>query len=214
MMNYVWAGMIILSVIFGFVSGNIEKVSGASIEGAKSAVELLLGMGGIIILWTGLIKIAEKAGVMHFFAKLLSPLLKFLFPSLREKNEESDTIAGAISMNMSANILGLGNAATPLGIKSMQHLKQRHISLGGGEKTASAEMIMLAIINTASIQLIPTTIMAIRASAGSKNPGAVIPSIILSSFSVLIFCVMLTKMCEKIYSRGTLRGALKGVRHE
>ena len=193
MLNYIWSGMIILSLIFGFFNGRLEAVTAAAMEGAGDAVEMCIGLLGVMCLWTGLAKIAENSGLTRVFAKLLRPVTKILFPKLKKDSAAMN----AIVLNMVANLFGMGNAATPLGISAMKELDKENHYKG----RASNEMCMFAVINTASIQLIPSTVIALRQMYGSQNPSEIIFPVWICSICALIAGVMLAKILEKRRSK-------------
>ena len=181
----------VAAVICGFFTGSINQVSSAMISGAEEAVALTISLMGIMCLWTGIMNIAQNTGVTEFVARLLSPLLKILFPKLEDKKAKD-----AIVMNMTANMLGLSNAATPFGLKAMQELKR----LSNG-KAATDEMCMFIVINTASLQLIPTTVIAIRASLGSSNPTQIILPVWGATIAAAVSAVIATKIFITIDKR-------------
>lgn len=187
MLNYIWSGMIIISLITAFFTDRISEVSSALMTGAGDAVTMTISLMGIMCLWTGIMNIAENTGVTQFVAKLLSPLMKILFPRLKDKRAKD-----AIVMNMTANMLGLSNAATPLGLKAMQELKR----LSDG-RTATDEMCMFIVINTASLQIIPSTVIALRQSAGSITPTDIIIPVWLCSICVITVGVLAVKIFSK-----------------
>lgn len=172
MISYIFAGMITLSFVYAAFSGNMAGLSQSVIDGAKEAVELLITLCGIMCMWSGFMEIANKGGLTKIFSKILSPVIKRLFPDV---DEQSDAFS-YITMNISANLLGLGNAATPLGLSAMRSLK-------GDRKlyTATDSMVTFVVLNTASIQLLPTTVASLRASYGSKSPFDVIFCVWISS---------------------------------
>lgn len=179
MLNYIWGGMILFSFFVSIFTGRIDETTKAAMDGAASAVETCIGLLGVMCLWTGIAKIAENSGLTKVFAKLLRPITKIIFPRLK-----GDSAAlNAIVMNMVANILGMGNAATPLGIKAMKELDK----VNRYSKTASDEMCMFVVVNTASIQLIPATVIALRQTFGSVNPSViVVPALICSVCSITV----------------------------
>lgn len=185
MLNYIWSGMMIIAVLFGLFTGRTGEVSSALIDGAADAVGLTISLMGIMCLWTGIMNIAENTGVTQFVARLLSPLMKILFPKLKDKRAKD-----AIVMNMTANMLGLSNAATPLGLKAMKELKR----LSDG-KTATDEMCMFIVINTASLQLIPTTVIALR--QGSAAPTDILVPVWICSICVITVGVLAAKIFSK-----------------
>lgn len=192
MLNYIWTGMILVSIITGICSGNAEAVTKGAIEGCSAGVELCISMLGIMCFWTGVAKIAEKSGLVNVFARLLRPVTKFIFPNLQDNSPAHF----AIIMNMVANILGMGNAATPLGLKAMSELDK----LDKSEKM-TYEMCAFTVLNTASVQLIPSTVISLRQSFGSANPSVIILPIwivSLCSAAVSVLAVKFFKARGKI----------------
>ncbi len=188
MINYIWAGMIILSFICGLINGNIEAVTSGAIDGCSEGVTLCVSLLGIMCLWTGIAKIAEKSGLINIFSRLLRPLTKILFPNLKQ----GGAALSAIVMNMVANFFGMGNAATPLGIRAMKELDK----INCGEE-ASDEMCTFAVINTASIQLIPSTLISLRQTYGSENPGIIIVPVWIVSIMAVCAAVCAAKIFER-----------------
>lgn len=166
MLNIIWPAFIIISVIYALISGNIENVSNGIFDSANSAVQLTLTFFGTICLWNGIIEIAKKTSLTNALSKALKPFINFLFPELKNNKQAQDEI----SMNMVANLLGLGNAATPLGLKAMKTMQQDNPQ----KDTLTNSMAMFIVINTASLQLIPTNVIAIRSSLGSNSPSGII----------------------------------------
>lgn len=191
MMKWIFGGMIVLSVIFAFATGNAAEVSNAALNECQNAVQFLLVLLGSMCLWGGFLKIAEKSGLTQIIAKVLSPLTHLLFPSLK-KDSKAMT---AISMNITANLLGLGNAATPLGITAMKALKEE--APGPQENTASHSMILFILLNTASIQLLPTTIATLRLQNGSAVPMDILPAVLLTSFLSLLVALFTALCCKQ-----------------
>lgn len=186
-MNYIWCGLIIISLITAAVNGNMEVTINAAFDGAKAAVDTILALAGVMCFWTGIMKIAEKSGLSDKIEKLLRPLITFLFPN------SSNEAKKFISMNMSANLLGMGNAATPMGIKAMQMLDKENPR----PEYASDDMCMLVVLNTTSLQLIPTTIIALRTAANSANPFSVILPIWISSLTAVVAAVTVAKLWQR-----------------
>ncbi len=178
MLSHIWFGMIIISVICGFCTGRAEELSAAAAGGADKAVQVLISMAGVMCLWTGIMKIADKSGLTAVTARLLSPVLSRLMP---EYKKDSPAMK-AVSANVTANIFGLGNAATPLGIAAMKEMQKTN-RLGSAPNNS---MVMFVVINTASVQLIPTTIAALRQAAGSLQPYAVVPYVWAASLLALL----------------------------
>ena len=170
-MSWIWGGMVILSLLFGAATGRIDAVSEAALSGAQNAVELSLSMAGVLCLWSGIMEIMRVCGLTDGLARAFRPLMRRLLP---EASRDSETLA-AVSANVSANLLGLGNAATPLGIQAARRMAR---GCGG---VASDELCRLVVLNTASIQLLPTTIASVRAAAGCKTPFDILPAAWLSS---------------------------------
>lgn len=177
MLNYVWSGLVIISIICSVFLGNTEDLSKALVDSGASSIELIITIAGIICLWTGIMKIAVESGLTSVFAKVFSPLLRPLFPNL---DKDSDAFK-SISMNISANLLGLGNAATPFGLKAMEQLH----TLNNKADTASNEMVIFVVMNTASLQLLPTTLASLRQSYGSSAPFEIIVPVWISSACAL-----------------------------
>ena len=170
-MTWVWTGMVTLSLVFGGLSGNLDAVSGAALDGARSAIELSLSMAGILCLWSGVMEVMNACGLSAGLARLFRPVLRRLLP---DASRDEETLA-AVSANVSANLLGLGNAATPLGIRAAGRMAR-----GCGD-TASDELCLLVVLNTASIQLVPATIASVRSAAGSQTPFDILPAVWLAS---------------------------------
>ena len=175
MMNYIWAGMIIISIICAVFQNNTSQLSSSILSSAGEAVELVISMTGAVCLWSGIMEIAEKSGAAKAAAKLLSPVLSKLFPNL-DKNGKAFT---TICSNVTANLLGLGNAATPLGIKAMQEIVKEESAAPPHTATKSTAAFM--ILNTASFQLMPTMIISVLLSAGCSRPNDIIVPIWISS---------------------------------
>lgn len=189
MLNFLWAGMILLGVAYGAAAGRIEDVSNGFIEGGGEAVSLCITMLGIVSLWTGVMEIARKSGLIAGLKKKIAPLIKWLFPDVPPEHPASEYIA----INLIANFCGLGWAATPAGLKAMEALAALQDERAGHHVTkASDAMCAFLVINISSIQLIPVNIIAYRAEYGSVNPAAIIiPGIIATTISTLagvIFC--------------------------
>ena len=170
-MPFFLTALLMLSLVFGCITGQLPAVSSAAMEGAQAAVELCLSMAGAICLWSGVMTLMDRCGLSRKLARLLRPVLRRLLPSA---SRDSETLA-AVSANVSANLLGLGNAATPLGIRAATRMAQ---GCGG---VASDELCRLVVLNTASIQLLPTTVAAVRSAHGCAAPFDILPSVWLSS---------------------------------
>ena len=170
-MSWVWSGMVLASLLFGLWNGQLPAVANAALDGAASAIELGLSMAGVLCLWTGVMEIMDVCGLSASLAKLFRPLLRRLLP---QASRDPETLAAA-SANVSANLLGLGNAATPLGIQAAQRMA------AGCHGIASDELCLLVVLNTASIQLVPATIASVRAAAGASDPFDILPAVWISS---------------------------------
>ncbi|KSU85626.1 nucleoside recognition domain-containing protein [Fictibacillus enclensis] len=195
MVNYIWVGMMVTGFIVAIFSGNVDKVNAAVFKSAQEAVTISLGMISILVFWLGLMKIAEKGGLLEFLALLFRPLVKRLFPDV----PEGHPALGYILSNMVANLFGLGNAATPMGIKAMEQLKL----LNGGKNEASRSMITLLAINTSSITLIPTTIIAIRMNYGSQNPTDIVGTTLMATAVSTVFALSIDRF---FYYRSVRKG--------
>lgn len=189
-MNKVWIFMILISIIIGTFKGLASEMVNAIFTSTKTATENSINIIGMICLWSGLMKIAEECGLVKKLSKIVSPFLNFLFPKLKK----GDEARGFIALNMTANLLGLGNVATPLGLNAMEKLQENN-NVGD---TLSDDMMMLIVINTASIQLIPTSIIALRVAHGSQNPVIVVVPILIASITSVIAGIILVKLkCKK-----------------
>ncbi|WP_139489231.1 nucleoside recognition domain-containing protein [Brevibacillus dissolubilis] len=193
MLNVIWLVLIVISIVVAAVNGRIDVISQATFEGAKTGVTVCFGLLSVLIFWMGMMRIAEKAGLLELLARLLSPLVRFLFPDV----PKGHPALGYILSNMSANLLGLGNAATPMGIKAMEELQK----LNTNKEIASPAMCTLLAINTASITLIPTTMIAIRIQYGSQNPVEIVGTTLLASFIATIFALGLDRWYRFRYRR-------------
>ena len=183
-LSWIWVGMTAAALIFGALSGRLEAVSQAALSGAASAVELGISMAGTLCLWSGVMEILRLSGLSAGLARGFRPLLRRLFP---QASRDPETLA-AISANVSANLLGLGNAATPLGIRAVQRMAHGKETSAGTRKdtredtvsdegTASDEVCRLVVLNTASVQLIPATVAALRSAAGCAAPFDILPAV-------------------------------------
>lgn len=178
MVNYLWVGMTAIGVVFAMINGTMDEVNEALFKSAKDAVTLSFGLMSILVFWLGLMKIAQDAGLLDKLSALFRPIVTRLFPEIPKDH----AAMGYILSNMMANFFGLGNAATPLGIKAMEQLKE----LNGGRATVSRSMITFLAINTSSITLIPTTVIAIRITNNSSSPTDIVfPTIIATAISAV-----------------------------
>jgi spore maturation protein SpmA len=185
MMNYIWLSLLGIALVIGIITGQIAKVTEAAFDSAASAVNISLGLIGIMTLWLGIMKIAEEAGLVQLIARLIRPISIWLFPEIPPDHPAN----GSIVLNLAASWLGLGNAATPFGIKAMEHLQ----SLNDQKDTATNSMIMFLAMNTASITIIPITIIGVRTELGSAHPTEIIGSTIFSSVIATITAILTVK---------------------
>ena len=192
MLNFIWPFFIVFSFMFAIFSGNLESLNTSIFSSTKDCVDLCISLLGTMCLWSGLMKIATKTSLIKKLSLLLKPLISFLFPEICDDLE----IVNIISMNIISNILGLGNAATPLGIKAMKLMQEKNIN----KDRLSNSMATLIVLNTASIQIIPTTVIAIRCSFNSVNPSVIIFPIwvatVLAAFTGIFFTKLFIK-CGK-----------------
>lgn len=175
----------VFSLIWGIAEGKIPEVSKAALEGSFNAVELSLRLLGSLCFWGGIMKVAEKSGLTEVLCKVLAPGLGFVFPKI--KNDKK--ALGAVSMNVAANLLGLGNAATPLGISAMKELHR----VSGFSSSATQEMVCFVVMNTASLQLLPTTIASLRMEAGVREPFRILPAVWFASACSLVIGIVVAK---------------------
>lgn len=189
MLNLIWPIMLVVSIIYSILIGNVDSINNAIFESTKKTVELTLTLLGTICLWNGIVEIAGKTKLMNILTKMLSPLVNFLFPE--SKNDKK--IKNDISMNIVANMLGIGNAATPLGLRAMQGMQNKNKD----KNRLTDDMATFIILNTASIQIIPTTVIAIRMSLGSSEPTKIIFAVWFSTICAAIVGITVTKLCIK-----------------
>ncbi len=195
-MNYLWGGMILIGIVFAGLNGTLPAVTEAALDSAKEAVTLCITMMGVMSFWVGIMKIAEKAGIIDGAAKKMAPCLSFLFPEIPRRHPANRYIA----TNMIANIFGLGWAATPAGLKAMEELGKLNIERNGQRHAhiATKEMCTFLIINISSLQLIPVNIIAYRGQYGSVNPSVIIgPAILATCVSTLIAVIF----CKIMYCK-------------
>lgn len=189
MVNGIWLFFIIIAVVVSFFNGKIDTLTQEMLASAKTAVELIIGMVGFLSLWLGILKIAEAAGLMQSLGKLLQPLLRKLFPEI----PEGHPAMGSITANLAANIFGIGNAATPLGLKAMEQLQE----LNPKKDTATNAMCMFLAINTSSVTLVAVGVMNFRTANNSAMPAAIIAPTLLASLFSTIFAILAAKLLEK-----------------
>ncbi|NDO49149.1 nucleoside recognition protein [Lachnospiraceae bacterium MD335] len=211
-MNYLWGGMLIIGIVYGVLTGNTQGVTDAVLESAKEAVTLGISMLGIVSFWTGLMEVAGEAGVIGGLTKAIAPFMRFLFPKIPKGHRAFDSL----SANFVANILGLGWAATPAGLRAMNDLEElerergnsEYVDVGAstgslgsltnyGARTASNEMCTFLVMNISSLQLIPVNIIAYRSQYGSANPAAVIAPAIVATFFSTVVAVVYCKIMNR-----------------
>ena len=200
MLNYIWFALMAAALVVAAIKGTAAEVTQGAIDSAKTAVEISIGLVGIMALWLGVMRIAEKAGLIALLARAIAPVTRLVFPDIPREHPAM----GAMIMNISANMLGLSNAATPLGIKAMEELQTVNVE----KETASNAMVMFMAINTASIQFIPATTIAVLAAAGSKEPSAIIGSTLLATTIGTIAAILAVKLLQPFFP---YRGALESV---
>ncbi|AGL01961.1 nucleoside recognition domain-containing protein [Desulfoscipio gibsoniae] len=195
MVNYIWLGMIVIGVLVAAINGHVEVVTKAALEGAQVAVQTAIDLIAIITLWLGIMKLAEAAGLVRALARMVQPITRFLFPSVPKDHPAM----GAIVMNLSANILGLGNASTPMGLIAMQELQKLN---RGDPKEATDAMCTFLALNTSCITLIPTTIIGIRLIYGSADPTEIVGTTIFATAAGMTVAVCMDRLLRYLYYRG------------
>ena len=188
-MTWIWTGMVVLSLVFGLFTGNLDAVADAAMDGAASAVELSVSMAGILCLWSGVMEIMNVCGLSAGLARAFRPILRRLMP---QASRDEKTLA-ALSANVSANLLGLGNAATPLGIRAARRMAR------GTDGTADDELCRLVVLNTASLQLLPTTVAGVRAACGCRTPFDILPAVWLSSAISVTAGLLAARLLQRVW---------------
>lgn len=189
MLNKIWPAFLIISFVYAIFVGKLPEVNNSIFESTSNAIQLCLSLVGTMCLWCGIIKVAMETSLVNKLIKLLKPLLRKLFPEIEEKDE----VYKEISMNVIANLLGLGNAATPLGLKAMESLQKTNKN----KNELSNSMAILIVLNTASIQLIPTTVIAIRTTLGAKNPTEMLVPIWIATVVAATSAIIAAKIFMK-----------------
>lgn len=174
MVSYIWLFLILIGIGFSFLTGNLDTINDSILTNGTKALDLMLSILPIIVLWTGIMKIAEVSGLLNKFAKLMEPILSRLFPSVPKDNPA----LGFIASNIAANMMGLGSAATPFGLKAMSELQK----INDKKDTASVAMITFLVLNTAGVTIVPTTVLALRIATGSENPSEIILPGVIATF--------------------------------
>lgn len=188
-MAVIWTGMVCVSLLCALYTGRLEALSAATLEGARAAVELCISMAGILCLWMGVMEIMKRAGLAEKMARLLRPVLRRLFPDFAKDQE----VMGTVAANVSANLLGLGNAATPLGLEAARRMSRKTPGVAGDS------LCMLVVCNTASIQLIPTTVAGVRMAAGCATPFDILPAVWLASGISVTVGICAAKLCARVW---------------
>ena len=189
MLNFIWPIFIIVSFIYAILIGRVSEVNNSVFDSTKSAVDLSISLLGTTCLWTGIMQIASNTKIVKHLSKLLNPIMKKIFPDIKKEEK----VHKEITMNIIANIMGLGNAATPLGLKAMKSMQEKNKD----KNKLSNSMCMFIVLNTASIQLIPTTVIAIRSSLGSNNPTAMIIPVWIATICAALSAVVSAKFLMK-----------------
>ena len=193
MLGKSFAIMCIIAVLFGIFSGNGEKLGTAAIDGAAEAVRLTISLCGIMCFWTGIMNLLHRAGVIKIVSRILSPFMRIFFPETFRSAIGKEEICS----NISANILGIGNAATPLAIAALKKMQEQNYD----KATATDDMITLTVLNTASFSLVPSTLIALRNAAGAEDPFAIVPPVWICSAATSLFALLLTRMCASAFRR-------------
>ena len=193
MMNYIFPVLLIFSFVSAIVTGRMNELSAAVIDGAEAAVQLLVRLISMLCLWGGIMEIGDRAGLTAMFSKIMYPVVSLIFPRVRKEKYALE----AISMNITANILGLGNAATPLGLEAMRRLQ----SINNDTSVASDEMVVFVVMNTAAMHIIPTTVATMRGQYGSADPMEIMPAAFLTSFCALMSAIIAAKTGNRIYRK-------------
>ncbi|ACD24648.1 spore maturation protein [Clostridium botulinum] len=191
MINYIWFAMIFFGILVGLISGNGDIISKSIVNASGSTVTFIIELTGIMCFWCGVMKVAEKSGLTEKISKLLKPVLKLIFKDAA-KDEKA---LGAIVMNLTANMMGLSNAATPFGIKAMEEMDR----LNGKKESASNDMVLFLVLNAACIQIVPSTIISIRAACNSVNPGVIIIPALISTATAATVGIICAKILQKYF---------------
>ena len=189
MVSYIWFFLIVIGIGYSFVTGNVSVINESILTNGADALELMLSIFPVIVLWSGIMKIAEEAGMLKKFAKILEPILSKLFPSVPKDNPA----LGFIASNIAANMMGLGSAATPFGLKAMTELQK----INDKKDTASVPMITFLVLNTAGVTIVPTTVLALRIAYGSANPSEIIVPGTIATFCSCIGAVTIDYFIRK-----------------
>jgi spore maturation protein A len=195
MLNYIWFGLMAIALVVAAFNGTVDGVTRGAMESASTAVQIAIGLIGIMTLWLGIMRVAEAAGLVTLLGRALRPLLRRLFPEVPSDHPA----AGAIVVAVAANMLGLNNAATPLGIKAMEELQ----ALNPDKDAASNPMVTFLAMTTSGVQLIPATMIGVLAAAGSQQPTAIIAPSIIATFIGTVAAVAAAKVLQRVYPLST-----------
>ena len=193
MLNYIWFGLMAIALVVAAFNGTADGVTKGAMDSAKTAVEIAIGLVGVMTLWLGIMRIAEAAGLVALLGRMLRPISRVLFPEVPPEHPA----IGAMVLSVAANMLGLSNAATPLGIKAMEELQ----TLNDDPETATNPQVTFMVLNTAGVQLIPATMIAVLVAAGSKDPTAIIGTTLVATFVGTVVSVIVAKILERFYPR-------------
>lgn len=199
MLNYIWFGLMAVALVVAAINGTAEAVTRGAVESATTAVQIAIGLVGIMTLWLGMMRVAEAAGLVSIVGRALRPVLKWLFPEV----PATHPAAGAIVLAIAANMLGLNNAATPLGIKAMEELQ----TLNPDKDTATNAMVTLMALTTAGVQLIPASMIGVLAAAGSSNPTVIIGPTIVATFVGTVAAVIAARVLQRFYPQPQLEAS-------
>lgn len=193
-LNAIWLALVLGGILAAGMRGQVDAVATAATESARAAIDTAIGLAGVMALWMGLVRIAEQSGLMQGLARLISPVTRWFFPGL----PRSHPALGAIAMNISANLLGLGNAATPLGLKAMQELQTLNT---GDPEEATPAMCTFLVLNTSSVTLIPGTLIALRAAAGSRAPADIVVPTLIATLIAAAVALTADAVCRRWWGR-------------
>ena len=191
MLNYIWFGLMAAALVVAAIKGTADAVTRGAVESATTAVQIAIGLVGIMTLWLGMMRVAEAAGLVSIVGRAMRPFLRWLFPGV----PAGHPAAGAIVLATAANMLGLNNAATPLGIKAMEELQ----TLNPDKDTATNAMVMLMALTTSGVQLVPATMIGVLAAAGSTNPTAIIAPTLVATFAGTVAAVIAARLLQRFY---------------
>lgn len=191
MINTIWFFMIFIGIFLSLLNGSAGAVADAAAKGAQDAVTLTIGLMGVICLWCGIMKVAEKSGLTRVIGRIMTPFMRLIFPDIPQKHPAMSSVI----MNLASNMLGLSNAATPFGIKAMEEMQK----LNHSKDKATNSMVTFLVINSACVQIVPATVISIRSAAGSKNPSEIIITTIISTVMAAAAGLISCKLLEKHY---------------